>query len=204
MPDSKRKAYQGLPLLWRLLAVIVLVLGLATNALAHKVSVFAYLEGGQIKGEAYFAGGEKAQDSLVELLDAQGKLLASTKTDAKGEFTLALPPQARAPLKVVLKAGMGHQGDYTLEAGEVGGQAAAPEAAIPPQAAEAPAGVSRVALAGDLEQRLGQLLDQRLQPLTAQIAKLNADRGVTVHDVVAGLGYILGLLGLLAYMKARR
>jgi nickel transport protein len=184
--------------------VLILVLGLAGNALAHKVNVFAYAEAGRIKGEAYFAGGDKAQESLVELLDAQGKVLASTKTDAKGEFSLALSPQAQAPLKVVLKAGLGHQGDYTLGAGELSGHGDAQPPVVHPQAAEAGTPAAPVAVSADLEQRLGHLLDQRLQPLTAQIAKLNADRGVTVHDVVAGLGYILGLLGLAAYMKTRR
>ena len=89
---------------WPLLLALGLVLGLAHPSLAHKVNVYAYAEGDQIKGEGYFPGGDKAQDSLVELLDGQGKLLGSTHTDSKGEFSLAVPAGAMPPLKVVLKA----------------------------------------------------------------------------------------------------
>lgn len=189
---------------WTLALAMGLVLGLACPGLAHKVNVFAYTEGGQVKGEAYFAGGGKAQDSVVELQDGQGRVLASTQTDKDGQFSLALPTNAGSVLKVVLKASMGHQGEYALEA-LASGEAPPTPAAPVKASAEAPTASAPPSLApGELEQRLEMLLEKRLQPLTAQIAKLNADRGVSVHDVVVGLGYILGLLGLAAYRKARR
>lgn len=189
---------------WLLLLALGLVLGLAHPSLAHKVNVYAYAEGDQVKGEGYFPGGDKAQDSLVELLDGQGKLLGSTHTDSKGEFSLAVPAGAMPPLKVVLKASMGHQGDYTLGWGDRQAMDTAPQQPVQPVPAPSPAAAAPAASQGELEQRLGHLLDAKLEPLTAQIAKMNADRGVSVHDVVAGLGYILGLMGLAAYLKARR
>lgn len=191
---------------------MALTLGLASGAQAHKVNVFAYLENGHIKGEGYFPSGDKAQNSLVELVDNQGKVVGSTRTDSQGEFALPLPAGATPPLKVVLKASMGHQGDYTLGWGDrdvvdtAGQGAPAVAAATPPSTGQATATTAPAAPVdqGDLDKRLARLLDQRLQPLTAQIAKLEADRGVTLHDVVAGLGYILGLLGLAAYLQNRK
>lgn len=194
---------------WLAVACLVLVTlawGGGT-ALAHKVNVFAYLEGGRIKGEGYFAGGDKAQASLVEVLDGQGKLAATTHTDREGQFSLDLPAGAVGPLRVVLKAGQGHQGEYTLREEELRGAPPSPPKAQTPSAPSNPVSTPASGAAqapGELEERLGRLLEQRLQPLTAQVAKLGADRGVGLTDVLGGLGYILGLMGLAAYLKSRR
>ncbi|MBI4798664.1 MAG: hypothetical protein HY794_08015 [Desulfarculus sp.] len=190
---------------WTLLLLLALVtLALAPGlAQAHKVNVFAYVEEGRIKGEGYFPGGDKTQDAAVEIVDSQGRVLGSTQTSTEGLFSLDKPANATGPLRVVLKAGQGHQGEYTLGAGELGG-AAAPAPAAQTPGTPAQAGASDAAkLPADLEERLGRLLDQRLQPLTAQVAKVGAERGVSLSDVVGGLGYILGLMGLAAYLKAR-
>jgi len=53
-------------------------------------------------------------------LNAKGELLAQAMTGADGAFRLPLPPGAGAPLTVVLKAGDGHQNDFTLTAKDLG------------------------------------------------------------------------------------
>ncbi|MCB2227026.1 MAG: hypothetical protein KQH53_10150 [Desulfarculaceae bacterium] len=187
-----------------ILALAALLLA-AAPARAHKVNVFAYAEGGQLQGEAYFPGGGKAQGCAVEVLDGTGKKLAEAKTDKEGRFSLPLPA-GKPPYKVVLIVGEGHRADYTLSAAELGlapapaqAPAAQPKGTVPPS-------LDRGASLGraDLEQVLSSLLQKELAPLKAQLARLSADQGVTVRDVLAGLGYILGLLGLAAYMRYRQ
>ncbi len=173
-------------------------------AAAHRVNVFAYVEGQQIKGEGYFSTGSPAQNCQVEVLDGQGRPLAQARTDKQGQFALPLP-SGEPPFKVVLKAGQGHQADYTLNASELG--LAPAKAAAAPAQAQAPAATAPAAAAVDqaaLEQALGRVLEQKLAPLKAQLARLSAGQGVTLRDVVAGLGYILGLMGLGAYVHYRR
>jgi nickel transport protein len=185
------------------LAAVVLSAGLAG---AHKTNVFAYVEDGRLMGEGYFPGGGKAQGCQVEVFDAGGKLLGTAKTDAQGQFSMPLP-QGRAPFKVILKAGEGHRADYSLSAQELGladGGQPAPAAASAQPAAPAPAAAGAAVSQAALEKSLGRLLDQKLGPIKAQLARLSGDRGISVHDVVAGLGYILGLMGLAAYMRFRR
>jgi nickel transport protein len=184
------------------------VLCLAGPALAHKVSVFAYVENGQLKGEGYFAGGDKAQNCPVEVQDAQGQTVGQAQTNAQGEFSLPLPASA-PPLKIILRAGQGHQGDYTLTAADLGAAADSPapspaSAQAAPAAEAAPAAAAPGLSAAELEQIVAQALDKRLAPLTAQVAKLAAERAVSLQDVVGGLGYILGLLGIAAYVKSRQ
>jgi nickel transport protein len=215
-------------------ACVLCVCGLllAGPAWAHKVSVYAYVEGGQIKGEGYFAGGDKAKGCDIEVSDAKGQAVAQAKTDERGQFSLPLP-QAAPPLKIVLHAGQGHQGDYSLTAADLGqgqglgqdqGQPAG-EAAFPPRPAGTPAAAPVAAapavqaapaapaldaaaleqiVAQAVAQAVDQKLEQRLAPLTAQVAKLAGERAISLQDVIGGLGYILGLMGIAAYVKSRQ
>jgi len=104
-------------------------------ALAHKVNVFAVAEGGAVSGEGYFAGGAKAQKVPVEILDASGAVIAQGVTEKDGTFKILLPSQISPPLKVVLKAGDGHQNDFILTAQDL---APAVPAAAPAASAQAP------------------------------------------------------------------
>lgn len=184
--------------LWVMAALLLT----AFPAWAHKVSVFGYVENGWLLGEGYFPGGGKAKASKVELLDQKGRVLATTKTDNKGAFKMELP-KAKGPLKLVISAGMGHKGQYVLTAQDLGqGQAGEHQA---PEALTSQSDVQ----GGQIDQAMLQAaiekaLDQKLAPLKAQIAKLQAERAIGVADVLGGLGYILGLLGLAAYMKNRK
>jgi nickel transport protein len=85
-------------------------------ARAHKVNLFAYVEGDQVVVEGYFSKDARAQDCLVQVFDQQGKKLLEGKTDKKGMyyFKLADLPSLSGGLKIVLEAGMGHRADYTL------------------------------------------------------------------------------------------
>ncbi|MCF8034851.1 MAG: hypothetical protein K9K66_16565 [Desulfarculaceae bacterium] len=193
------------PLSLMLLAAALLLA--AAPAAAHKVNIFAFVENGRLQGESYFPGGNKAQGCVVEVWDATGKKLAATKTDAKGGFSLPLP-QGQPPYKVVLKAGQGHQADYSLNASELGlaPAPAAPSAPAAKSGVTVPPSLDRGASLGraEMEQLLASLLQKELAPLKAQLARMSADQGVTVRDVLAGLGYILGLMGLAAYMHYRK
>lgn len=173
-------------------------------ARAHKVNLYAYAEGGKLVGEGYFSGGRKAQKAMVKLLGPEGKVLGQTKTDSKGAFSLPFP-KGVAPLKLVLVAGEGHKGEFVLTAQDLGlaqentqqPKAKAPEAGTPAK----PAQVDLAAL----ENHLGKLLDRKLAPIQARLNRLAREGDqVTLKDVVGGLGWILGLVGVAAFFMARR
>jgi len=193
------------------IGVALAILLLAMPAAAHKVSVFGYVEEGMILGEGYFPGGGKAKGCQVELLDSAGKVLAQTKTDDQGAFKLKLP-KAAPPLKLVLIASMGHRGEYLLTAKDLGLGPTTPKNTNPATGKEGPAAQQQDKYAGaaaavdakELASIVGKAIDQKLAPLTAQVAKMNAQRQISVTDIIGGLGYILGLLGLAAYMKSRK
>lgn len=197
-----------------LLAALLLLL--PGPALAHKVNVFAYLEDGALKGEGYFGGGSKAMNCPVKLLDAGGKLLAQGTTDKEGAFSLPLPsplPRSAAPLTVVLEAGEGHQAEYQVTAQDLGmsdqpatqpdAQSDAQTPAASPAPAAAQPAVSALS-AAQIETAVTKAVASQLGPIKAQLARLADKDAVSLRDVVGGLGWILGLVGVLAWAKARR
>jgi len=56
-------------------------------ALAHKVNVFAWIEGDTVHTESKFSGGRRAKGATVEVYDAADLLLLSGKTDDRGCFS---------------------------------------------------------------------------------------------------------------------
>jgi nickel transport protein len=134
-----------LPLIVLAVFLAALVMLWAGVALAHKVNVFAVAEGGAVCGEGYFSGGAKAQSVPVEIQDASGAVIAQGVTEKDGTFKIPLPASVSPPLKIVLKAGDGHQNDFTLTAQDL---APAVPASAPASAPALPATVSPSAASG--------------------------------------------------------
>ncbi|MBR9726867.1 hypothetical protein ACFOD0_08245 [Shewanella intestini] len=84
---------------------------------AHRVKIFAWVNGQAIVGEVYFSGGIKAQQAKISLLDAQ-QTLAVTTTNRKGEFHFDGLDAKSYQLKA--NAGPGHQATFSIDAQEFG------------------------------------------------------------------------------------
>ncbi len=209
---SKSKPYRG-PVSGCCLALgIFLLTGLlnAATAWAHKATVFAWVEGHRIYTESRFSGGRKVNQGKIQVYDDLGKLLLEGTTDAQGAFDFEVPKIC--DLKIVLIAGMGHQNQWIVPAGEIreaaglppadksGGIDSAPKQSPGPSEKDQPAAVS---LSPEIEKQLEKILDRKLHPLVRQLAKMQ-DRGPSLQDILGGIGYILGLVGLGAYFNYRR
>jgi len=174
-------------------------------ALAHKVNVYAVAGGGVVSGEGYFSDGVKAQNAQVRIFNAKGAVVARTSTKTDGTFEIALPPDASPPLRVVLTASEGHQNDYTLtdlgadtESKSEPAQPAAQDA-TPANATAAP---DESRLSALVEAAVGKAVEERLTPMRLELAKMAAQNdGAKMRDIVGGLGWIIGLVGLAAWFK---
>jgi len=200
----------------RLLSLLCLVAALmllaAGDALAHRVNVFAWVEGDMVFVECKYPDGTKVHEGVIRVLDSAGKELLSGKTNDKGEFSFKVPKQD--DLTIVLEAGMGHRGDWPLSrqdlapAGEAPkpGPAAAPQAspkneAPSPAAAEPAAGPASPPPAG-IDQAIEKALDKKLAPVMKMLAEMHEQK-VRLTDVLGGIGYIIGLVGVAAYFKRK-
>lgn len=103
-------------------ASLALLAVLVAPALAHRVNVFAYVEGGEVVVECSYSRSERVRFGEIEVFDAKtGAALLAGKTDEKGEFRFPVPPAvraAKADLRIVLKAGEGHQNTTEVKAAE--------------------------------------------------------------------------------------
>jgi nickel transport protein len=82
----------------------------------------------------------------------------------------------------------------------VGGPQPAPQAEGPTAREAAPAAASP--LPAGIDKALEKALDRKLAPIMRTLAEMQEQK-VRLTDVLGGLGYIFGLVGVAAYFKAR-
>ncbi len=197
-----------------LLLAGVIALSLASShAYAHKVNMFAYVEGNKVMMEGYFADGNKPMNCDVIVTDPDKNVLVKGLTDHNGKFSFDIPKIT--DLRIVLNAGMGHRAEFLISRDELSGvsptvvseadsktseghneapvigEAATEEAApSPPGSVSASEAVVRKAVA---EANL---------PLMRAIEELKERAGFA--NIVGGIGFIFGIVGILFYVKARK
>ena len=177
---------------------------------AHKVTVFAWAEGDRVFTESKFSGGKMVKAGKVEVFDNSGNLLLEGQTDDNGTFDFKTP--AITDLKIVLTAGMGHQNSWLLSAAElIEGEPTpveSPEPQPEPTALETPREKpTPTAMPGltarEIEAIISRQLEQKIKPLM-RIVAASQEKGPTMSDIFGGIGYIIGLVGLGAYVRYRK
>ncbi len=178
------------------------------SASAHRVTVFAWVDGETVHTESKFPGGKRVKAGKIEVYDQQGSLLLHGITDDRGEFSFKLP--AKAPLKIVLQAGMGHRGEWTLTEEDMGGSVSGKVFPESPPGSDSGAKKEAAPIAAgpcisseEIQRAVEKALEKRLGPVTRMLADLQ-EKGPSVHDILGGIGYILGLVGIAAYFHFRK
>jgi len=98
----------------RLFVTLVLVgLLFPSSVLAHRVNIFAYIDGGMVYVESYFPDGSPVVAGKIQVRDSAGKLLLKAVTDSEGLFDFPVPK--RDDLTLFLDAGMGHRNSFLLK-----------------------------------------------------------------------------------------
>ncbi|QLA18061.1 hypothetical protein GD604_09445 [Desulfolutivibrio sulfoxidireducens] len=232
---------------WRF-AFLVLALAClpASAALAHRVNLFAYVDGGRIVTESWFSKSSKVRAGIIEVFDAAtGEKFLSGTTDDAGNFAFAIPPEARArkaDLRITLQAGEGHANQTTIKADEYvnapvpqsapapagpGSDATppggvTPDQAVVPDGTPPPAAVSEntakpgspaaaafpsppVPIGPDprLLAAMDSMLDAKLAPIKSMLAEAQ-DPAPSMTEILGGIGWIFGLVGIAAYSKSRK
>lgn len=201
------------------LAVGIFCLGvifMASPALAHRVLVFAYTEGDTIHTESKFVGSGPVQQGEVKVEDRRdGRVLLTGATDENGKFSFKIPPAAvaeRLDLLIVVGASMGHQGEWLLKAdkylpGTGGKAAAAPEAGVKTASASPGVGSSGGKVGAveqqALEEALNKVLERQLAPIKEMLSDMSVRRR-TFPEIIGGLGYIVGIFGVVAYFMSKK
>ncbi len=202
-----------LPLLVAALVLLGLTVLFVQPAAAHRLKVFATVEGGAITGYAFFIGGGRPQGAQVLFRTPGGGDLAQAVTDAEGAFSYR-PPMPQA-VEVVVNAGDGHVAETLLPADRFGPTAPAPAEPAPSSEAPAPdASAPSLApaaaaclpdptvLAGLVDVAADRAVARQIRPLLE--AYEAAEGRVRFNDVMGGIGMIVGLAGTALWVSSRR
>ena len=188
-----------------LIFIFLIIMMVDISVFAHKVNIFAYVEGGKIYTESYFNDGKKCIHSKIEVFDGQANKLLEGLTDEEGMFSFGVPPEdvIDGDLKVVLTASMGHRAEYTIPANELGGGIAEStqeksEEPIPNVFPE----ISSFDLK-EIQSLIENTLDEKLKPIMREIKKSQEDR-ISPTEIIGGIGYIIGIFGMIAYFLSRK
>lgn len=221
------------PMLPALLSTLFLLFTLALPhaAQAHRVNIFAWTEGDQVVAECGFNGGSKVKQGQVVVYDAAtGAKLQEGRTDDQGVYRFPVPAAGKAHgLRIVVKAGEGHQNEWMMDAAELTAiqtptiPASAPEAKDTAQAAEktspaahavstatpgakgaaAPTPSAVGVSSGELQTIVNAALDVKLGPIRRELAEMRVSRP-SFSEIFGGIGWLVGLAGIALYFKGRR
>ncbi len=185
----------------------------AGSAQAHRVNVFAYVEGGMVKVECGFSKSNPVKAGELSIQDAaSGAVYLTGRTDDNGLFAFPIPEaalKAGTGLRIVLKAGEGHQNEWTVpaellrESSSAPVRAPAPPVPVEPGGAEAAAptatGCDAEAMAGIVE----QAVERKIAPLRQMLLE-HTMQGPGLTEILGGIGYIFGLVGIAAFFMSKR
>lgn len=199
------------PFLAHLTAMAGLMFFMSFNtAWAHKAILFAYVDGDKIKCEAKLSGGKKVRQGLIQVFDSGGNKLLEGKTDNQGRFSFVPPRQG--PLKLVLQAGMGHRAEWIVSAEDMAGPDFESTAAVN-RSSDNPAPGNDLhghshpdgnCIEPEHIQRIVEsILDRKLAPLNKKLSE-SVHQGPKMQDIIGGIGYIIGLVGLGMYFHSRK
>jgi nickel transport protein len=180
-----------------LLLTAFILIGSRVPALAHKVMIFAWVEGDTVFTESKFSGGKKVMNAPVVIFDKEGKKLLEGKTDSKGEFSFKIPKVS--DLRIVLNAAMGHKAEWTIpesdirEAGAIVEKKSAAETTGP-----IPVGLSKE----EVRKIVEDSLDKKLRPIV-RIMTESRNTKPSLTEIIGGIGYIFGLMGIALYFMSR-
>ena len=206
---------------WLCVSLLFSFFSFPTVADAHKVNIFAYAQEGKVHAEGYFADGSKCKNSVIEVVDAKtDEKLLDGKTDDNGQMSFGIPRVTA--LKLILRAGEGHQNEYVLSEDEVRGAMPAAKRQAERQVeekkkeaseqkrpkSEQPAEVRKTmnpqVSTEDLEAVVSKVVDNKLQPVLKILQELRERAGKPgVTEILGGIGYIIGIVGIIAYFKGR-
>jgi nickel transport protein len=187
------------------LIILAILLSWLAPAQAHKVKLFATVMSDNIEGYVYFPGGGRANTVTVKIMIFDNQLQGTVTTNANGEFQFHA--KYRATHYLTADLGDGHLAQYTIDSSEFS-DALPPlttEKTTPPIASPSLPTVPSENVSCSNQQLsvlMEKIVSKQLKPLREQLEAYQEK--ILLHDVLGGIGYIFGVMGLIFYFRKRR
>ena len=177
----------------------------------HKINLFVWAENGIITAESSLSGGRTLVHGTVKVVNSvTEEIILTGKNDQNGTFSFTVPEEIlkqSPPLDIIVSGGDGHQTHWIIQAADYGGSAETtsllPEPvrqlSKPQTDNQVPSCLSKV----EFEQLLEIQLEKKLAPIRKNIGSL-VNHSPTIKDIGAGIGYLVGCAGIIAWFRSRR
>ncbi|MDV7339548.1 cobalt ABC transporter permease [Terasakiella sp. A23] len=177
---------------------LLLSLLLIPQAFAHKVVASGWTDGQDIEGEVGFSNGDMAKNgTIVEIYDLNDQKIGETAVTDDGLFRFT--PSKAIPHKFVANLGAGHVAQFVMGVDELPEGLAKAGGTAP---TSTPAATVQTAASSDIAQIVAKAVRKEVQPLRKEIASYKEKNDL--QSILGGIGYILGLTGIVFYIMARR
>jgi nickel transport protein len=190
----------------KILLLLLILIIVSLNSFAHNVVGGVYVSGNDIEGEAGFSNGAMAnQGTLVKVFDQSGVPLGEVITDDEGFFIFTAKKRITHVFQINM--GAGHILKMQLPAEEL--PQSLGEAFVTNTLTETSAKLV-TSINSTIELGTNQLtimmidksIARQIKPLRKEIQALKEKSGF--RDIIGGVGYIFGLLGLVAFLRERK
>ncbi|MBC8248007.1 MAG: hypothetical protein H8E81_10510 [Deltaproteobacteria bacterium] len=182
-------------------AVLICCLSFTSTAFAHRVMIFGWVEGDRVKTQSKFSSNRVVKAGDVSVFDAKENRLLTGKTDEQGEFSFQIPEKKR--MKIVLSTATGHRAEWVISKAELeSGAQRRDHSQNRQQRHQNGEPVMGNCQHEEMETIIEEALDEKLRPLLQFIAE-SKERPVSLQDILGGFGYVIGLVGLVAYLRFR-
>lgn len=176
------------------LFLMLLLMPLQANA--HKIHVFAWVSGNTVTVESASSSNHPLVKGAVTVKNGKtDEILIQGTGDSKGIFTFELPPSVKenaVDLLISVTGGEGHQAEWLLPAEEYLAEISA---------SKHPA--QQTLRNEALEELLRKIMAEELAPIKRTLAKAQEQKP-GFREIMGGIGYLLGLAGLIAWLKNKR
>jgi len=187
---------------------LLLIFCLALPSLAHRVRVFAYVSGNEIFSEVSLGNNQPvAHCEVIVTRGNTGEVLLRGQTDNQGRFSFSKPDiHPDDSLVITMNTGQGHRGSWTLTPADFGFHPS------PAENKQIQAKINEkhpvpLSLSTEDQQQLADLVAEavarEVEPLKRMLAK-QMDNGPSLQDIIGGIGWLVGIGGLLFALKKKQ
>lgn len=183
------------------LLLFVMLSCISVNVFAHNVVGGVYAAGANIEGEVGFSNGAMANaGTVVKVFDESGRVLGEVRTDDQGFFVFTATKRITHLFEINM--GAGHILNMQLPAEELPDSLGGKSANAGAKQIDTPTTHLATNNTGINIDQLEIAIAKQIKPLRKEISALKEKAGM--RDIIGGIGYIFGLLGLVALLRERR
>jgi nickel transport protein len=177
---------------------VLLILLFAGPVFAHRITIIGWVEGDTVFTEGCFSGGTKPKNALIQVFDPDKNLLLEGKTDENGEFSFKVP--SVVTLTVLINAGAGHQATCEISEEDIRAEAVL----ISSETGNEDLADEGAYISEDMLRKIvSSEVNKQLKSFLNQINAATAHTEPSVTDILGGIGYIIGLVGLGTFFHYR-